>query len=95
MGSREESEIAAFFVFSNIRIKGYFRLGKVYECPAWLEPPAGARNRRKHEKKATSASLLDPNYVHKLHSIENLYRNLNNKIWKVGGEERDRFRIRE
>ena len=27
-GSREESEVAGFFVFSHIRMMGYFRLGK-------------------------------------------------------------------
>ena len=27
LGSREESEVACFFVFSHIRIMGYFRLG--------------------------------------------------------------------
>ncbi len=27
-GSREESEVAGFFVFSHIRMIGYFRLGK-------------------------------------------------------------------
>ncbi len=49
--SREESEGAGFFVFSNIRMMGYFRLGyvKVIECPAVLEPPAGSRNRRNCE----------------------------------------------
>ncbi len=28
MGSREEDEIAGYFVFSNIRMRGYYRLGK-------------------------------------------------------------------
>jgi len=27
-GSREESEVAGFFVFSHIRMIGYFKLGK-------------------------------------------------------------------
>ncbi len=45
-GVKEESEVAVFFVFSHIRMMGYFRLGNVRgnECPAGLEPPAGARN---------------------------------------------------
>ncbi len=36
----QESEIVGFFVFSHIRIMGYFRLGyvRVYECPDGLEP---------------------------------------------------------
>ncbi len=59
MGSREESEISGFFVFSHIRMIGYFKLG--------LEPPTGARNRRKATentmKTATSNSSLDPFYV--------------------------------
>ena len=29
IGSREESEVAGFFVFSQIRMMGYFRLGLV------------------------------------------------------------------
>ncbi len=33
------TEVAGFFIFSHIRIIGYFRLGKerVNECPAGLE----------------------------------------------------------
>ena len=45
MGSREESEIAGFFLFSHIiRMMGYFRISyaRVNDCPA-----AGARNRKK------------------------------------------------
>ena len=49
LGSREEDEVAGFFVFSHIRMRG-----QVNECPAGvnissagLEPPAGARNSRK------------------------------------------------
>ena len=54
MGSREESEIVGFFVFSHIRMVSYYRLGllRVNDCPAWLENRprrvrAWARNRRK------------------------------------------------
>ncbi len=49
VGSREEDKVAGFFVFSYIRMRGYFRLDKVKvnECHVGLEPPAGARNRRK------------------------------------------------
>ena len=38
MGSREESEDAGFFVFSDIGMMGYFRWGYVMvdECPAGL-----------------------------------------------------------
>ena len=28
-GPREESEVAGFFVFSHLRIMGYFRLGRL------------------------------------------------------------------
>ena len=40
-GSMEQSEVAGLFVFSNIRIMGYFRLGssRVKECPAVKELP--------------------------------------------------------
>ncbi len=38
-GSREESEVAGFFVFSHIQMMGYFRVGeiRVNECPTGLE----------------------------------------------------------
>ncbi len=60
----EESEVAGFIVFSHIRKMGYLRLFKirVNKCPAGLEPPAGARNRKKAtaKKPATSDSSFDP-----------------------------------
>ncbi len=59
--SREESEVAGFFVFSYIRMIGYFRSGsvRVNECSA------GARKRRKatvekRRKHTSSDSSLDP-----------------------------------
>ncbi len=42
-GSKEENEVAGFFVFSHIRMRGYIRLGLVM----LNESPAGARKRRK------------------------------------------------
>ena len=58
-GSREESKVSGFFVFSHIRMMGYVRLVyiRVNECPAGLEPPVEVRK----EKPATSDSSLDPN----------------------------------
>ena len=53
-GSWIESEVAGFFVFAQIWIKGYFRLGwvRVKECPA------GARNRVKASVKIHKNLLL-------------------------------------
>ncbi len=47
-GSRGESKVFGFFVFSHIRMMGYFRLGlvRVNEYPTGLEPSAAARNKR-------------------------------------------------
>ncbi len=52
-GSREDFEVAGFFVFSPIRMMGYFRLGnlRVKECLAGSELPAGAINTRKETVK--------------------------------------------
>ncbi len=47
-GSREESGVAGLFVFSHLRMMGYFRLCKGYIVPLRVRAPAGARNRRKH-----------------------------------------------
>ncbi len=48
-GSREESDVAGLFIIPHIWMMGYFRLGqvRVNGCPAGLEAPASARNRRK------------------------------------------------
>ena len=49
LGSREESEVVGFVVFSHIQMMGYFRLGqvRVNEFPAVLEIPAVVRHRGK------------------------------------------------
>ncbi len=62
VGSREESEVAGFFVFSLVLIMGYLRLGyvRVNECPAGLEPPLGAIYRRKATVKIRRNKPLDP-----------------------------------
>ena len=46
--SWKENKVAVFVAFSQQLLKSYFRLGQVSvnDCPAELEPPAGARNRR-------------------------------------------------
>ena len=49
-GSREESEVAGFFIFLHIRMMGYFRLMIAPEGkfgPDWLE--IGGRPVRKYE----------------------------------------------
>ncbi len=46
-GSREESEVAGFFIFSHVRMMGYLRLGLYNDCLTGLELTAGARNMRK------------------------------------------------
>ena len=33
LGSKEEDEVACFFVFSHIQMRDHFRLGRVNECP--------------------------------------------------------------
>ncbi len=47
-GSREESKVADFFVFSHIRMMGYFRLGyvRVNECPVGRKPIVQMRRNR-------------------------------------------------
>ena len=56
--------IAGFFVFSHIRMMGYFRLDllRVNKCPAGLENwPRGVRRNCENTKKlATTDSSLDP-----------------------------------
>ncbi len=49
MGQGKNPKLRVFLAFSHIRMKVYFRLGKVRvnECPAGLEPQSGARNKRK------------------------------------------------
>ncbi len=63
-GFREEYEVAGFFGNSHLWVRGYFRLGKVNECPAGLEPSTGARRRRKATVKTRWNLHLIRNFIY-------------------------------
>ena len=72
-GQGKNDEGSGFFVLSHLWMRGYFMLGQVKQglmsapqgqkiSPAGLEPPAGARNRRKPTMKMRR-NRLHPNIL--------------------------------
>ncbi len=78
-------EVTGFFIFSHVRMMGYFRLCyvRINECPAGLELPAGYRNRRKAtvKKKRRNPPLRILLLIQDNYCYLNIFKNLMNGWW--------------